>query len=127
MATGCKKKSDFMWAYEKMTLLLTWFNSSELHWRPDCPDETFTEISLRSLRFFPTSPQVQTSYHVFMKLSGLRWLKQWNFLGFHQNQVVFIIPLTVSFQIDPDKTKCGGAKYPDDNVSDNVSFVSISS
>ncbi|XP_056250295.1 phosphofurin acidic cluster sorting protein 2 isoform X3 [Seriola aureovittata] len=24
--------------------------------------------------------------------------------------------------IDPDKTKCGGAKYPDDNVSDNVSF-----
>uniref|UniRef100_A0A671YJH6 Phosphofurin acidic cluster sorting protein 2 n=1 Tax=Sparus aurata TaxID=8175 RepID=A0A671YJH6_SPAAU len=25
--------------------------------------------------------------------------------------------------IDPDKTKCGGAKYPDDNVSDNVSFV----
>uniref|UniRef100_A0A665U4W2 Phosphofurin acidic cluster sorting protein 2 n=1 Tax=Echeneis naucrates TaxID=173247 RepID=A0A665U4W2_ECHNA len=26
--------------------------------------------------------------------------------------------------IDPDKTKCGGAKFPDDNVSDNVSFVS---
>uniref|UniRef100_A0A671YHU8 Phosphofurin acidic cluster sorting protein 2 n=1 Tax=Sparus aurata TaxID=8175 RepID=A0A671YHU8_SPAAU len=25
--------------------------------------------------------------------------------------------------IDPDKTKCGGAKYPDDNVSDNVSFA----
>ncbi|XP_029349243.1 phosphofurin acidic cluster sorting protein 2 isoform X1 [Echeneis naucrates] len=24
--------------------------------------------------------------------------------------------------IDPDKTKCGGAKFPDDNVSDNVSF-----
>ncbi|KAM3595519.1 uncharacterized protein V6R79_024662 [Siganus canaliculatus] len=24
--------------------------------------------------------------------------------------------------IDPDKTKCGGAKYPEDNVSDNVSF-----
>uniref|UniRef100_A0A8C4DBS5 Phosphofurin acidic cluster sorting protein 2 n=1 Tax=Dicentrarchus labrax TaxID=13489 RepID=A0A8C4DBS5_DICLA len=24
--------------------------------------------------------------------------------------------------IDPDKTKCGGAKFPDDSVSDNVSF-----
>ncbi|XP_044023370.1 phosphofurin acidic cluster sorting protein 2 isoform X3 [Siniperca chuatsi] len=24
--------------------------------------------------------------------------------------------------IDPDKTKCGGAKFPDDNVSDNISF-----
>ncbi len=38
---------------------------------------------------------------------------------------MFIIPLTISFQIDPDKTKCGGAKFPDDSVSDNVSFVSI--
>uniref|UniRef100_A0A8C4GEJ0 Phosphofurin acidic cluster sorting protein 2 n=1 Tax=Dicentrarchus labrax TaxID=13489 RepID=A0A8C4GEJ0_DICLA len=25
--------------------------------------------------------------------------------------------------IDPDKTKCGGAKFPDDSVSDNVSFA----
>lgn len=39
---------------------------------------------------------------------------------------MFIIPLTISFQIDPDKTKSGGAKFPDDSVSDNVSFVSMS-
>uniref|UniRef100_A0A672INE9 Phosphofurin acidic cluster sorting protein 2 n=1 Tax=Salarias fasciatus TaxID=181472 RepID=A0A672INE9_SALFA len=26
--------------------------------------------------------------------------------------------------IDPDKTKCGGAKFPDDGVSDNASFLS---
>lgn len=45
---------------------------------------------------------------------------------FQQIQVMFIIPLTVSFQIDPDKTKCGGAKFQDDNVSDNASFVSMS-
>lgn len=37
---------------------------------------------------------------------------------------MFIIPLTVSLQIDPDKTKCAGAKFPDDGVSENVSFVS---
>uniref|UniRef100_A0A673A4N6 Phosphofurin acidic cluster sorting protein 2 n=1 Tax=Sphaeramia orbicularis TaxID=375764 RepID=A0A673A4N6_9TELE len=29
--------------------------------------------------------------------------------------------------IDPDKTKCSGAKFQDDNVSDNVSFVSMNS
>uniref|UniRef100_A0A7N8XRG9 Phosphofurin acidic cluster sorting protein 2 n=1 Tax=Mastacembelus armatus TaxID=205130 RepID=A0A7N8XRG9_9TELE len=29
--------------------------------------------------------------------------------------------------IDPDKAKCSGAKFPDDSVSDNVSFVSMNS
>lgn len=39
-----------------------------------------------------------------------------------KNNAMLIIPLTISFQIDPDKTKSGGA---DDNVSDNVSYVSM--
>lgn len=29
-------------------------------------------------------------------------------------------------QIDPDKTKCAGAKFPDDGASDSASFVSVS-
>lgn len=38
---------------------------------------------------------------------------------------MFVIPLAVSFQNDPEKNKSGGAKFQDDNVSDNVSFVSL--
>lgn len=46
-------------------------------------------------------------------------------LGLHQNQLALIILLTYSFQMDPDKTKCAGGKFPGDGVSGNVSFVSI--
>lgn len=45
--------------------------------------------------------------------------------GIQSNTLVMIIFLLASFQIDADKTKSGGAKFPDDSVSDNVPYVSM--
>ncbi|TMS21356.1 Phosphofurin acidic cluster sorting protein 2 [Larimichthys crocea] len=42
--------------------------------------------------------------------------------NFKQRVVALLKRFRVSDEIDPDKTKCGGAKFPDDSVSDNVCF-----